>query len=259
MHLKYLWWITTSVPLLPFLFFQGKKIRETVPQLPEAKGTDGRVEVGASKTLKLLMIGESTIAGVGAKTHEEAFTGTLANILSHKTKMNVDWRVYARSGYTAKRVAHKIIPKIDFEDPDLIVVGLGGNDSFKLNSPKKWKTDIKRLIDFLIEKYPSAIIAFTNMPPIKDFPAFTSSIKYVIGNLTELFRNELKELVERYERVCFNDELITFKNWSKRYGYDDDISNFFSDGVHPSVLTYQIWAKDFAKFLFEKTPIGQFK
>ena len=259
MSLKYLWWLITSIPLLPFLFFQGKKIRETVPELPEAKGTKERVEVGSSKTLKLLTIGESTIAGVGAETHEEAFTGTLAKCLSDKTQMNVDWRVYARSGYTAKRVIYKIIPKIDFEDPDLIVIGLGGNDSFKLNSPNKWKTDIELLIDSLIKKYPSAIIAFTNMPPIKDFPAFTSSIKYVIGNLTEFFREELKDLVENQEQVYFNDELITFKKWSERYGYDDDISNFFSDGVHPSVLTYQIWAKDFANFLFEKTPIGQFE
>ena len=108
MNLNYFWWLISSIPQLPFIYFQGKKIRESVPILPEAEGTIGTIEIGASKTLKLLTIGESTIAGVGAKTHEEAFTGTLAKLLSKKTKSNVDWQVYARSGYTAKRVAYKL-------------------------------------------------------------------------------------------------------------------------------------------------------
>jgi lysophospholipase L1-like esterase len=29
-------------------------------------------------------------------------------------------------------------------------------------------------------------------------------------------------------------------------------SDFFSDGIHPSKLTYQTWAKEMAIFLFEK-------
>ena len=48
------------------------------------------------------------------ETHEEGFTGTLAKELSKLFDLNVDWRVYARSGYTAKRVEYKkLISKIE--------------------------------------------------------------------------------------------------------------------------------------------------
>ena len=122
MNLKYTVGSILSMPFLPLMYYQGKKIKASVPDLPEARGTEGvyNSEHSSLKPLQLLTIGESTIAGVGVATHEEGFTGTLAKELSQLFQETVNWKVYAKSGYTAKKVTQTIIPEITEKDADLI-------------------------------------------------------------------------------------------------------------------------------------------
>jgi lysophospholipase L1-like esterase len=192
MHqLKYYLGAIVTVPLLPILYQQGKRVRSSVPVLPEAQGPQGVAGNASDSKFRLLAIGESTIAGVGVATHQEGFTGTLARELASKLNRQVEWRVYARSGYTARRVTQKILPKIQEKEADLIVVGLGGNDAFTMNSPAKWQAQVRALVGGIRQQFGATPIAFTNMPPIKSFPAFTPLIKLTIGNLVELLGDAL--------------------------------------------------------------------
>jgi len=248
MTIRYIIGTLLSIPLLPLMYFHGKRIRKTVPILPEAKGKEGLVKHHSKTVFRLLCLGESTMAGVGVSTHEEGFAGSLAKALSHIIEANIKWEVIAKSGYTAKQVAEKLVPKIG-NQPDLIVIGLGGNDSFQLNSPMQWKKDIQTLIDIIRVKHPSTPIAFTNMPATKEFPAFTWPIRFVVGGLGELLGEALSEVVDINNNVYFSSEVIDLNVWTKRYNLKNVKSDFFSDGVHPAKLTYQVWAKDFAMFL----------
>ena len=51
--------------------------------------------------------------------------------------------------------------------------------------------------------------------------------------------------------MYYNNELIRLETWQKRYAIKGEISDFFSDGVHPSMLTYQIWGKDMANYIMK--------
>jgi hypothetical protein len=51
------------------------------------------------------------------------------------------------------------------------------------------------MIDELRARFPEAPIAFTNMPPIREFPAFTPLIQRTIGGLVELHGEALKREV----------------------------------------------------------------
>jgi lysophospholipase L1-like esterase len=233
------------------MYFQGKRIKASVPRLPEAKGIEGYCSNGKSgNTLTVLSIGESTIAGVGVETHEEGFTGAFAKELAQLLDVGVRWKVYARSGYTASRVAEKLIPKITETQADLIVIGLGGNDAFTLNRPSRWKAEIRWLIESLQAKFPEATIVFCHMPPIKEFPAFTPLIKFTVGNLVEILGEELRKVVSDYQRVIYLGEKLTLQNWMDKFDLDAKKEDFFSDGVHPSKLTYQTWAKDIARGVY---------
>ena len=125
-------------------------------------------------------------------------------------------------------------------------MGLGGNDAFTLNSPSKWKFEIDTLIKSVKSKFPDSFIIFCNMPPIKEFPAFTSLIKFTIGNLVEVLGNELKEVVSYHKNVFYFAEKITFDSWIKKLDLKKKKEDFFSDGIHPSKLTYQTWGKEIA-------------
>ncbi len=53
------------------------------------------------------------------------------------------------------------------------------------------------------------------MPPIKEFPAFTPLIKFIVGNLVEILGDELKQLVATDQYLYYNAEVITVKGWVK--------------------------------------------
>ena len=253
MNLKYILGSLISLPLLPLLYFQGRNIRKKVPRLPEAKEPKGFVNGDFKKTLEIVCIGESTFAGVGVEYHKNGFTGSLANTLSTKLKSTINWRVYAKSGYTVKQVCEKIIPTIEETAINIIVIGMGGNDAFTLNSPKKWISDIDDLVNSIQSKFPNTPIYFANMPPIKEFPAFTKSIKFVIGNLVEILGKELKKFTDNKSNVYYNNEIVTLKKWSKRHSLPTDNSKlYFSDGVHPSKLTYHVWGEEMGDFIKTK-------
>ncbi|MEM7103715.1 MAG: SGNH/GDSL hydrolase family protein [Bacteroidota bacterium] len=257
LNFKYVSGAILSLPMLPIMYYQGKRIRASVPALPAAKNPSGVVHINNQMPFKLVTLGESTIAGIGVKTHEEGFSGTLAKSIANFLGRTVEWQVFAHSGYTAKAVTEKIVPNIPDLDPDLIVIGLGGNDAFKLNSPSKWQKDITNLIQVLQEKFEGAPIVFTNMPPIKEFPAFTPLIKFVVGNLGEMLGTSLKNLVKSLDGVDYYSRKITLGDWVDRLEADATVNDFFSDGVHPSKLTYQVWAKDFCNYLVNQNIISQ--
>ncbi|NND34523.1 MAG: SGNH/GDSL hydrolase family protein, partial [Saprospiraceae bacterium] len=170
--------------------------------------------------------------------------------------------VYGKSGYTAQQVLKHILPTITETQTDLIVIGLGANDAFKLNHPVRWNRQIRSLIEQLRNKFPQAPIAFISVPPIKEFPSFTSLLRLTIGNLIELLGAELRLIVNDYPHVFYRGHNLTVKEWCDRFGIENNPAIFFSDGVHPTALTYQLWAQDFAQYLIEKrciNPVGDFK
>lgn len=251
-QLKYFFGAIGMVPLLPIMYIQGKRIRANVPSLPEATGDEGIVNPNQSADFQLITIGESTVAGVGVKTHAEGFSGTLANELAQKIDRNIRWKVYAKSGITAKRVPSELISQITEKQADLIVIGLGANDAFEGNSPNTWRKGIEETLRAIRGKFPTTPVAFANMPPIKEFPAFTTLIKQTIGNLVEIHGQELQKIVVNQPNVFYNAEVLWLKDWLKGDLANKTIHDFFSDGVHPSKLTYQEWARNFANFVVSK-------
>ncbi|MGB1033058.1 MAG: SGNH/GDSL hydrolase family protein [Flavobacteriales bacterium] len=221
--------------------------------MKEATGTSGHCLSGSQNgKLEVLMIGESTFAGVGVKTHQEGFTGAFTEQLSRCFDKDIHWKVYARSGYTAKRVVYKILPKIEEKKTDIIMIGLGGNDAFHLTTPRKWRQDVTFLVASLQKQFPSTPLVFCNLPPIKLFPVFPFTIKFVVGNLVEILGEELELLVNQWDNVFFNSDVVTIASWKEKFKIKGDINDFFSDGLHPSQLTYQVWGKEMANVTAER-------
>ncbi len=247
-RLQYVLLSILTLLCLPILYFQAKSIRKKVPILPEAKNPSGIAGSMMESKINMVFIGESTLAGVGVDEHKNGFAGSFATAWSEKFQECVTWRVYARSGYTAKRMNLKLLPKIEEKEIDVIVLGVGGNDAFTLNRPWKFKKEVCEIIDALQSSYPSCKILIPNVPPIKSFPAFTPLIKFTVGNLVELLSKELNLIADQYEEVFFNSEIFKLSDWKDQLPEGHTMEAFFSDGVHPSPLTYRLWANDFADF-----------
>jgi lysophospholipase L1-like esterase len=254
--LRYALGAVVAVPLLPILFLQGKQIRRRVPKLPEAKIPQGEVGDEDAPRFRVLFIGESTLAGVGVDTHENGFAGSFARALATEYHYRVDWKVYARSGYTLEKSRQRLLPQLKREIADLVVIGTGGNDAFTLNRPKRFGQQTDAFILDVRALFPDVPIVFTNMPPIKSFPAFTASIRYVLGNLVEILGQSLDEVVQRHSNVFYNSELVDTRTWQKRWKVEGELDDFFSDGVHPAPITYQVWGKDMVRFISQENIVA---
>lgn len=251
MRKNYFVHLLKSIPLLPIIYFQGKKIKKEIQLLPEAKDPEGLVKIDSDKTLKVLFIGESSFAGVGCDYHKNSFAGYFAQELSSAFHSNIDWRVYAKSGYNVEKVQQRIIPKIIETQCDLLVIGIGANDSFEFTQPKKWLENIQLLIDSLRNKFPETPISFAQLPTIEAFPALTKEMQFVLGNHKDLLAQYLYIQTLKNENIYFPTNKVDIQKWMKLLNDHQTISDFFSDGIHPSELTYKMWAKESVQFLLD--------
>jgi lysophospholipase L1-like esterase len=229
------------LPFAPFLYWQGQRVRKRVGKLPEAAGETVGCFGEYEKTLNLLAIGESTVAGVGASNHAEALGGQLAKFLSFETGKSVRWHVLGESGITARETLQRLAPHLPETEMGVVVIALGGNDTFKVSSPNRWRGDMTRLVSVIKSKYPNAKILLANTPRVIDFPALPRSLKFVLWRISRLHHENAKNLEKATENVFYFDE-------AKSVG-----DEFFSDGVHPSARGYAMWAEALIKFLMKKT------
>ncbi len=228
------------LPTLPFFYWQGQLVRKRVGRLPDAAGeTVGQFGDGEAQ-LNLLAIGESTVAGVGAANHTEALGGQLAKFWSLETGKAVRWHILGESGITARETLQRLVPHLPKIKMDLIVVALGGNDTFKVSSPNRWLGDMSKLISILKNKYPNALILLANTPRVIDFRALPASLKFVLWRISQLHHENAKNLECANENVFYFDEAESVPD------------EFFSDGVHPSPVGYTMWAEALINFLSRK-------
>lgn len=227
------------LPFAPLLYAQGQLTRRKVGLLPGAAGPETGVIGDPNGAARLLAIGESTIAGLGAKTHETAFSGQFAKQLGRRIGKGVRWKAIGRNGVTAERTIRELVPAIPDENFDYILVGLGGNDVMKLSSPRKWRRDMKRLLDVLRRHSPNAVIFLSNCPVIRLSPAIPQPINFILWQLSKLHDANIRELAAQSERVFY-------------YRQPESVpANFFADGIHPSELGYAEWSRAMMEFYDE--------
>ncbi len=236
MQVRYIVCGIVVLPFAPFLYLQSKYVRRKVGRLPDAEGETVGKHGEHEQIINLLAIGESTVAGVGAKTHAEALTGQFARHLSQIIKKSVRWQAFGTSGITIERTLREIIPNLPAEKMDVIVVALGANDVFGLSSPQKFRRNLTKLLEVLREKYPNAKIFVANVPMVRDFIALPNPLRYVLSRLAKLHHFNAIDLISKLENVSYFDDV-------KRVERD-----FFSDGIHPSPKGYDLWSKAMVDF-----------
>ncbi len=249
LNVRYVLLFIITIPVSPFLYIQSKWVRRKVPDLGEADDPAGVIELSSQHRLKCLCLGESTMAGVGVRRHLDGLAGNIAKTLSSNLNTSVSFEVFAKSGYTVREVFRKLLPAMEMHRPDIIILAIGANDAFAMTPPWRLYRQTRDLVAALKNKYPSSFIVFANMPPIRDFPALTPMLRWFLGHYIKLIGDAIDEACHNTESVLYYPRQVTIEDWVHRLKVIDDPSAFFSDGIHPSRLTYEIWGKDIIDFV----------
>jgi lysophospholipase L1-like esterase len=113
--------------LFALLLAQAQRVRASIEPLPEPPGPRGGREGRGGSELGLLVVGDSSAAGVGAPHQDLALARPLARHLAQRLQRPVRWTLVAQSGLTsAATLAH--LKAHDVPAADLAVVVVGVND-----------------------------------------------------------------------------------------------------------------------------------
>jgi lysophospholipase L1-like esterase len=226
--------VILTPPLLPVLLSQGYWLRKKTPRLPAAAGPlEGSVG-GVGEPLRVIVLGESTAAGVGARTHEVGLAGQFADVLGRTTKRPVEWSVFARSGINARKTRLELVPQLAGTHIDVVVIALGVNDTIELHTARRWTADMRALIEDVRAHVGEATIVLSGVPPLDYFPALPQPLSFVLGARSAALERAAIRLASAMQGVIH----VPFQIDRHRVR-----EVFCADGFHPSETGYTLWAE----------------
>jgi lysophospholipase L1-like esterase len=210
----------------PLLLLQGKRVRRVTPVLPEPPGPREGV-AGDGPTLRILVLGDSAGAGVGASSQDEALSGRIVAQL--RNRFRVEWRVVARTGATtASTIRH--LERAEAFATDAVVTSLGVNDVTGDVGVAAFLAQQGRLHELLRAKFGARFILASGLPPMHHFPALPQPLRWYLGaRARELDRALAASLPDGH-----GTEHLPFQG-------DVDAARMASDGFHPGPPVYEAW------------------
>jgi lysophospholipase L1-like esterase len=178
--------------------------------------------------LRLLILGDSAAAGVGAGSQTEALAGQLIARLN--IEQVVDWQLLAQTGHRARDALHALQRQPDLAC-DVALTSLGVNDATALASPRRFAADMRALVEHLRERCGARLILLSGLPPMGQFPALPQPLRWRLGQQASCLDAVLQVLASR-EVGC---EHLPF-------GDLPDRAMMASDGFHPGPQVYALWA-----------------
>jgi lysophospholipase L1-like esterase len=230
----------TAMALSPLLVRQARRVRQRTPRLPEASGDRTSIELtaGATDLLRLLVVGESTAAGVGVADLRDALPRQLAVALAARRQCNVKWSMSARTGATASFTARELAPVAPIGQ-DIAVVMVGVNDALRFTSRPTWRTHIDQLINELEQHMrPSGQVLLAGLPDLGRFGTFPQPLRVVLGLHARALDHDLRTIAGRRAGVTY----LAMPPVSSP-------ELFAEDRFHPNAAAYQVLAAYFADAL----------
>ena len=248
-----------DILLAPIYLYQGNKIKRSTVRLPEATGErHGHVllhddtqtkTTGDLDALTIMVVGDSSAAGVGVETQNDALMGHLLKALPSQAAVQqkfaqIDWQLQATTGHTSFDALRRlyVLPK-PANSIDVMVVIVGVNDTTSNISEQRWQSQLNEIITIAKRKFAAKQIIFSCLPPMAHMPAIPAPLNEFIGAKAD-------KLDKRLQRVCRESDCHYLLVDFKKAGFDAD-KMFAIDGFHPNAAAYEYWGEQLAKQIGE--------
>lgn len=238
--------LVLKLVLSPLLVAQAVHTRRRATILPEATGARrGRVgRAGAHpESLRLLIVGDSSAAGVGVRTQQQALAGQLSRSLAGALGRTVHWQLVAKTGITtpealdllrAQRTADALAPA------DIAVVVLGVNDVVAQVPSHRAVAQRAELADWLLAHTGVRHVVFAPLPPMHRFPLLPQPLRWVIGSDARRHDAALARWAAGRDDVSHAPFEMPL-----------DAASMASDGFHPGEPVYRACGEALARFIAE--------
>ncbi len=231
----------------PFLVPQALYVRRTAPRFAPAGGpTQG--SVGEGEETRLLAIGDSIIAGVGASELSSALVGQTAAALAASKRCRVSWHAIGVSGYDSAKILECLVPKLPDVAIDYFIVSVGVNDITGLTPLGHWRRNLSKILSALKVHSPDACIALAGMPPMHDFPLLPQPLRALFGMRATVFDEIAVSVVNDHGKTIHVP-----------VEFEPDPAKFAPDGYHPSEQSYTEFGLQMANGMLAMEAIGNLR
>lgn len=211
----------------PVLVTQGPFIKFRTPRLQEPKGAREGV-VGQGPDLRLLIVGDSSAAGVGVSSQSQALSGRVAYGLAPYARL--DWQLVARCGDTTP-MALRRLKAAQPRRADVAVIALGVNDIMRGTRCARWLEQTEVLINHLVKTVGIDHVYVSGLPAVSQFPRLPNPLRWTMGHQAERFDRALRGLVaSRPDTTLIPADMVL------------DSGVMAADGFHPGPKVYAFWA-----------------
>jgi lysophospholipase L1-like esterase len=234
--------LALKLALSPVLVAQALRTRSRVPRLPEAAGAREGVHGRGATRLHLLIAGDSSAAGVGVATQDDALAGQLLPLLAQRCAARIHWTLCARSGLTTAQTL-ELLRNAALPVADLAVVVTGVNDVVDQVASTHAMRARDRIANLLRNGAGVQHVVFCPLPPIHQFPALPQPLRWMAGADARRHNRALREWVAA--RQAQTGDVSTLSLDAVHLSADD----MASDGFHPGAPVYHAVASALAEHI----------
>lgn len=197
--------------------------------------------------LRLVVLGDSTTAGVGVSRPEDALPYRLAQLIADRERRPVHVVSYGWAGariadLPATQLPRALEPLREGEaapflpGADVVALVIGSNDATHHTRPSRYRTDLRRALQIVRESAPQARVVLAGIP------AFRGALKAIepLISLADMYARLLRPI----SRVEAARAGVAYADLARHVPPRIDRTTEFlsTDQFHPSAVGYAIWA-----------------
>jgi len=234
--------LALKLALSPLLVAQALRTRSRVPRLAEPAGArDGVIGRGAAR-LRLLLAGDSSAAGVGVTTQDDALAGQLLPLLAKRCATQVQWMLCARTGLTTAQTFH-VLRAAELPVFDLAVIVTGVNDVVDQVASTRAVVARDGIANLLRNRVGAQHAVFCPLPPIHQFPALPQPLRWMAGADAQRHNRALRHWAAERGARCGDVSTLDLRHVHLSH------ANMASDGFHPGKPVYRAVAEALAEHI----------
>ena len=223
-----------KLALGPVLLIQARRLRRTALRLPEAAGPRcGTEGLGDAQQLplRILLVGDSSAAGVGVDDQAQALAQPVAKLLAIKLGRPVTWQLVAKSGINTEE-SLALLRQSELGPADFLVTALGTNDVTSQRAPRQFLQDYQRLVEEVRRRTGIVGLVATGLPPLQILPAAHHPLRWYLGR----YAARLDRVLQRWINQEAAARYISL-DWAAKP------LEMARDRFHPGAGQYRHWAE----------------
>lgn len=231
--------IILSYLAFPIYVWQGLKVRRKTER-KSPPDTDGFLNsAGKGGKIEILLIGDSSAAGVGVDRIEHSLGGQLLRELSERTGKTISIRIAGMNSATSGQLRDYVVPHLEQRHYDFICLNIGVNDAKNFHTGRAFCRSFGTLLYALKARFPAARIIWAGIIDMEKIPALPSPLNRILGVRSRLLNRNGQILCGERGALSPEPEWRIVRE------------NFSSDGFHASEKGYREWATNLAIYICE--------